>query len=413
MKILIYAHHFPPFRGGMEFSNFEIAKGLYKLGHSIQVMACRSQESTQFVSSLGFPVFLLPKWPFLQTYSLAHRARANWIFYPLYLSTFYKRIHEFKPDVIFVADETANCVWGTWANRVKVPYISYSSVPFLTVYGQIGRHGILSKLKHITNEFITTQFKRFVLRSYFYSKLLLVVSRSTKHELLKAAPQLDGKINIIPRSVDDVYFEQPVDKEETERLANILGIYNNDVVLLSVSSLIIDKGVDDVLKAISGLPDSILGRTKYIVVGEGEAQTYLQKMSKALNLEKTVIFTGAIHHKRLVIYYDLCDFFILPSRRGKEESFGRVFVEAAARSKPSIGVNEGGMVDVIDEGETGFLVRPGDIRMIRDRITCYISNPEQINMHGQKAKDKAKQKYHPNVIALQFQNHLKAACEMS
>ena len=396
----------------MEFSNFEIVKGLHKLGHFIEVIACRNQGSEKFVSELKFPVYLLPKWPFYKSYSLAGRERANWIFCPVYLLTFNKRIHAFKPDVILVSDETANCFWGTWAKRVEVPYVSYCSVPFLTVYGQMGRRGILSKIKYILNKNITNQFKRYMFRSYVYSKLLLVVSHSTKHELLKAAPELDEKITIIPRSIDDLYFEQPVDKEEIEVLANTLGIHNQDFVLLSISSIIIQKGVDDVLKAMAGLPDSILKKIKYVVVGDGEAKAYLKQLSIELDLGKNVIFTGAVAHDQLATFYDLCDVFILPSRRGKEESFGRVFAEAAARSKPSIGVNEGGMVDVINEGETGFLVQPGDIKMIQDKITFYISHPEQIKIHGQNAKTKAESTYHSNQIALHFEKQLKTASEM-
>ena len=62
-----------------------------------------------------------------------------------------------------------------------------------------------------------------------------------------------------------------------------------------------------------------------------------------------------------IIVYDLCDLFVLPSRKGISESFGRVFVEAAARRKPSIGTNDGGIADIIEDGQTGFLVGPGDV----------------------------------------------------
>ncbi len=35
MRILIYAHSFPPSKGGLQYSNFEIVKGLHRLGHDI------------------------------------------------------------------------------------------------------------------------------------------------------------------------------------------------------------------------------------------------------------------------------------------------------------------------------------------------------------------------------------------
>jgi hypothetical protein len=82
MKILIYAQHFPPSRGGMEFSNFEIAKGLHNLGHRVEVVTVRNTGAENFVKQVAFPVTLMPKWPPLKCYSLAGRSRANWIFNP-------------------------------------------------------------------------------------------------------------------------------------------------------------------------------------------------------------------------------------------------------------------------------------------------------------------------------------------
>jgi hypothetical protein len=63
MKILIYAQHFPPSSGGMEFSNLEIAKGLHNLGHMVEVVTVRNTGAENFVKQVAFPVTLMPKWP--------------------------------------------------------------------------------------------------------------------------------------------------------------------------------------------------------------------------------------------------------------------------------------------------------------------------------------------------------------
>jgi glycosyltransferase involved in cell wall biosynthesis len=116
-------------------------------------------------------------------------------------------------------------------------------------------------------------------------------------------------------------------------------------VLLSVSNLESGKGVDDVLRALALLRGAPGKRFRYIVVGDGSASGMFRRLAQALGLERCCHFSSEIFLiPMLIAYYDACNLFILPSRRGKEESFGRVFVEAAARRKPSIGVNEGGMV---------------------------------------------------------------------
>ena len=99
---------------------------------------------------------------------------------------------------------------------------------------------------------------------------------------------------------------------------------------------------------------------------------------------------------------------ITGSTRGIGYNFAYGFAEAGARSKPSIGVSEGGMVDVVDDGHTGFLVPRGDSSMIRDRIIYFVSNPKQGVTFGQRAKKKAERKYRSEVVAIEFEKCLRA-----
>jgi hypothetical protein len=55
MRILIYAQHFPPSSGGMQFSNLEIAKGLHNLGHMVEVVTVRNKGAQSFVKQVAFP----------------------------------------------------------------------------------------------------------------------------------------------------------------------------------------------------------------------------------------------------------------------------------------------------------------------------------------------------------------------
>jgi glycosyltransferase involved in cell wall biosynthesis len=173
-----------------------------------------------------------------------------------------------------------------------------------------------------------------------------------------------------------------------------------------VARLSREKGLDDVLAALSGLDGSVLCGLKYVIVGKGEAESYLKQLTKNLNLNNNVIFAGEAPQLQLIHYYDICDLFILPSHR---ESFGRVFAEAAARSKPAIGVNEGGMADIIEDGETGFLVAKRDIKAIQDKIMYFLSHVEKREILGTGAREKAERQYRSRSIARQLEACLKQA----
>jgi len=407
MKILIYAHLFPPSNGGMQYSNLEIAKGLFSLNHKIEVIACKSKGAKKFISQLPFPVQLLPKWPFATMQSLSRKGLLNWVFAFWYYLIIIEKIRKFKPDIIFVADETANCFWGSWAKFIKTSYISYCSVPhviFEKKKSGVRNSSLIRSLGSKINKKITFQMKRFMLKSYKKSAVIIAVSNSTK-SLLSKFPELKEKIVVVPRSIDNAFFYKIPERRSVDCLRKRYGVLKDNFVILSVGELIIDKGVDDVLKALSGIEKQLLERIKYIVVGEGPAKNYLKDLANKLKLNNNVIFNGEVPNFRLAPYYDLCDLFILPSRKGAGESFGRVFVEAAARSKPSIGVNDGGMVDVIDEGKTGYLVSAGDIEGIRKRIVSLMANPGELKVLGEKAFIKADDRFTSRKIALELERH--------
>jgi glycosyltransferase involved in cell wall biosynthesis len=406
MKILIYAQHFPPGRGGMEFSNFEIAKGLNKRGHLIEVVTIRNRGAGEFVKKVNFPVTLMPKWPPLKSYSLADQSRANWIFQPVYARMMRERIDLFQPDVILIADEAANCFWGSWPQLAQVPYMSYCSVPFIAVNGTKGNRGVLSDIKFFFERNIEEKFKGFIEKSYTSAKWISVVSQSTRNEILKLLPQLEKRMDVIPRSIDDSFFWEKRDEKSVASIKNNLRITKSNFTLLSVSNIEAGKGVDDVLQALAKMDPSLRNVITYIVIGDGGALLQLKVQAKNLGLADRVIFMGSISHNQLIPYYDACDLYILPSRRGKEESFGRVFAEAAARSKPSIGVAEGGMIDVIINGKTGFLVNSGHVDGIQDRIQWCLINKEAVDKLGYQAKQHAELRFKSNNIARLLEKRL-------
>lgn len=66
-----------------------------------------------------------------------------------------------------------------------------------------------------------------------------------------------------------------------------------------------------------------------------------------------VFFVGRKSYEELVAYYNLCDYFVMPS---KFEAYGLVFAEALIYGLPCIGKNEFAMPEFITDGENGYLI---------------------------------------------------------
>lgn len=86
-------------------------------------------------------------------------------------------------------------------------------------------------------------------------------------------------------------------------------------------------------------------------------------------------------------YLDVADICILPSF---SESLPYAVVEAQARGKPVIAFDVGGISEIVEDGQTGFVVPKGDVETFVYRIQELISDTKRIREMGRKAKNSVK-----------------------
>lgn len=120
------------------------------------------------------------------------------------------------------------------------------------------------------------------------------------------------------------------------------------------------KGLGDLLEAIM----SLVGDFKLHIVGEGGGLNEFKRL--ALN-DSRIIFHGRLDRKKILedIWPNI-DLLINPSR--VEESFGMVVIESYAQGVPVITSDIGALPELIKEGQTGWLIRPGDVSQLRYKL---------------------------------------------
>jgi len=68
-------------------------------------------------------------------------------------------------------------------------------------------------------------------------------------------------------------------------------------------------------------------------------------------------------------------------------------IEALAAGRPAVATRVGGVPDVVDEGETGFLVRPGDTHALAERIEILARDPERRAAMGAAGRERTLSRY--------------------
>lgn len=149
------------------------------------------------------------------------------------------------------------------------------------------------------------------------------------------------------------------------------------------------KGVDTLIRAAAQLR---LREVPFVlsIVGRGDDKARLERIRDSLGLQNEVEFLGAVPDSQLEKLFQGCDVFAMPS---KGEGFGIVFLEAMRYAKPCIGGNHGGTPEVIEDGETGYLVDHGDVESLATRLYRLYSDPVLASALGRRGYEKVGRGY--------------------
>jgi len=129
---------------------------------------------------------------------------------------------------------------------------------------------------------------------------------------------------------------------------------------LCVANWLPNKGILDLLDAVAALPP---GLVQLHLVGDERAHTaYGQRVIDRIgDLPGRVVRHGPCDDAAVGRLYRSADMFVLPSRW---ETFGTVYAEAMDAGLPVIGWRCGNLPHLVDDGEQGFVISPGDVRAL-------------------------------------------------
>ena len=213
------------------------------------------------------------------------------------------------------------------------------------------------------------------LSAYFTDKLI-IVSCHDKQKGLDRHIGREDKYSLIRYGIN--YTEFCV-KEQNFR--KTLGLNPKDLVVGMVSCFKPQKSPQDFIK-LANLIKQILPDIKFLLVGDGVLRRKIERLISQFNLQKEIILTG--WRRDIPQILSTIDVFVLTSLW---EGLPIVVLEAMAVFKPVVATHTGGISDVIIEGRTGFLVAPGDMQEMSDKLIPLLKNENLRRQIGQNAKD--------------------------
>lgn len=174
------------------------------------------------------------------------------------------------------------------------------------------------------------------------------------------------------RRIDVVYngVESDPVNDSKEDARKGIGITGN--ILLSSGRLVPWKGFRMLIKIMPQLLQ-INQFFRLVIVGEGPDRQALEVMIRNMGLDRKVVLVGRKSHEELKQYLTAADIFILNSGY---EGFSHAILEAMTQSIPVIASAVGGNMEIIHQGENGFLVRYNDEFNLIEAVRTLWQMPE-------------------------------------
>ncbi|MCP4747094.1 MAG: glycosyltransferase family 4 protein [Desulfobacteraceae bacterium] len=326
MKILIIAADFPPWDGGIAHVAYEYARHFSLLDHQVTVLAPK-YENTQ-------------EWDRQQLFEI-HRYRSHKAFVMHYW------LLRFKLSAL-----TGRANYD-WILCMRWNFDGISLMPVLKKNPVIFQwyHGAELFDRHLAD----TKWLKKLNRLMENVSANISVSDYTAGLLSEHFPDCKRK-HTVHLGVDTNRFIAP---ESTEKAKAALGLAGKKVIL-TLARMVRRKGQELTIKSLRHFKKT--SDVVYVIGGKGAYETELRQLAQQLKVMDQVRFEGFVPEEQKVAYYQACDIFVMPSRSeeniGDVEGFGLTYLEANACGKPVIGGNQGGCIEAVENGVSGFLVDP-------------------------------------------------------
>ena len=136
-----------------------------------------------------------------------------------------------------------------------------------------------------------------------------------------------------------------------------------------------------------------------LIVGEGRDGPHLRRLANELAPDRIRFLGWVSESDRKAALYNAAVCLALPSKR---EGFPTVVGEAMACGTPVLATRVGGVSELVAEGQTGWLIEPGDDAALVEKLSFVMANPEIVMSMRPHVRRTAESRVSPKVVAEQL-----------
>jgi glycosyltransferase involved in cell wall biosynthesis len=162
-------------------------------------------------------------------------------------------------------------------------------------------------------------------------------------------------------------------------------------MIVSVGRLVEKKGFPYLIEACRVLRDRGQ-RFQCAIIGAGDRERELRRMITELDVESNVELLGALSHDAVLHAIARSSVVTLPcvvGDDGNRDALPTVLLEAMALARPAVSTNLEGITEIVDHGETGFLVPQRDSLALADSLQRLLADADLRRRFGAAARHKA------------------------
>jgi len=184
---------------------------------------------------------------------------------------------------------------------------------------------------------------------------------------------------------------EPYREAEKERasIREKLGIGEKEKVVGMIGRLYHLKGQEYLLRAFAEIAAEI-PEARLLLVGDGILRDSLEKYAEEKGIYGKVIFTGLVAPERIPGFVAAMDILAHTSLR---EGLPKAVAQGFAGGKAVVAFDVDGSKELVLNGETGFLIPPGDEKMLKEKILRLLRNPGESYIMGQRGRKRVEDLY--------------------
>jgi len=217
----------------------------------------------------------------------------------------------------------------------------------------------------------------------FWAGKIICVSNIVKNYMVEKVGVSEKKATVVYNGIDIQKFDIQLSDNQRADVRQEFRIPDGHFIIGNVARMIERKGQMYLIQAFHELL-KVHPNTTLLIIGDGDYRKDLEQEAKNLNIADKIIFTGSRYDIPELL--SIMDIFVFPTYN---EAMGITICEAMAARKAIISSIDSAIVELIDNGKDGLLVKPKDSHALFEVILSLCNNPEKRVALAAAAREKA------------------------